>query len=63
MKLVNLVIAVCMNTNISAFIKARVFKFGTKVSVYHMQLKLIVNINCHAHRLLKTFFAIIKLSI
>lgn len=39
---------------ISAIIKARDIKFGITVSVLTMQIKLILNVACHAHRLHKS---------
>lgn len=45
---------VCMNSQISAIIKAGDTKFVMKVSVYHTQIDLILKFLCLAHRHQKT---------
>lgn len=49
-------LSVCMNTQSSAYIKARDTKFGIKVSEYYTQIKSISYFMCHAYRPRKSVF-------
>lgn len=51
---------VCMNTHNSVSITARDIKFGTMIAVNHTQIKLILNIGCHAQRLCESIFVFFK---
>lgn len=45
---VDLVIFVCLNSQISAIRKATNIKFGIKIAVYHTHIMFILNFGCHA---------------
>lgn len=55
-----LAIFVCLNSQISVIIKARVGKLSMSIAIYHQLLVFILNFSCHTYRLRKLIIYIFK---